>query len=121
MYHSYPRVRHFSGTLMPDHVKILPNELWLEIFQWATSTFSKGTYPHALSYAPFQSLPVDSGDIGLKIKSALVRVCRRWRSLTTELLYSDVRIKQGQNALRRALEDIDHEGYRRLVRLASFL
>lgn len=93
----------------------LPNELWLEIFQLATSTRSKGdAEADTTVYIPFQASPRDS-NVNLKVKRTLVQVCRLWRRLTTELLYRDVRVGRGQNALKCALGNSEHEAYGPMV------
>ncbi len=96
----------------------LPNELWLEIFSWVTYMPDNA---YASNYSPFCDCPArDDSAVGLslKIKRALVLVCRLWRDLTTELLYKDLKITQGscQNALKDALVSSDeHHQYGRLV------
>jgi hypothetical protein len=77
----------------------LPNELWLEIFEWAASDGRS-----SLGYVPFEILSGDSTDLNFGIKSTLRRVCRLWRDLVTaELLFRDIRIRYGQDGLRDAL------------------
>ena len=109
-------VQSHHSTMCPR----LPNELWLEIFQWVTYMPSNA---YASTYSPFCDSPAkdEEGD-SLKIKRALVLVCRLWRALTTDLLYKDLQITQGscQSALCRALTSSRNEqGYGRLVRLTS--
>lgn len=72
-------------------VSYVPPELWLEIFQWATS------YPeaYATSYSPFCPLETPCQDTAISCSLALV--CRLWRALVTEFLYRDVRIGHGQS------------------------
>ncbi|KAI0633585.1 hypothetical protein C8Q77DRAFT_1217937 [Trametes polyzona] len=73
-----------------DH-SILPPELWLEIFRYATHV------PHARTIVPADPFvperPVNfawglnSPIQSMHTKCTLVRVCRAWRALATELLY----------------------------------
>ncbi|KAI0743992.1 hypothetical protein C8Q80DRAFT_1107082 [Daedaleopsis nitida] len=80
-------------TPATDHTS-LPHELWLEIFRCATRV------PRSRSIAPGDPLaperPVDyarrmnSPIESMRTKCVLVRVCRAWRIIATELLYEHV-------------------------------
>ena len=76
-----------------DHTS-LPPELWLEIFRYATHV------PRARSISPGDPFvperPVDyvwgmnSPIASMRTKCTLVRVCKAWRMIATELLYEHV-------------------------------
>ncbi|ETW78039.1 hypothetical protein HETIRDRAFT_454097 [Heterobasidion irregulare TC 32-1] len=84
----FPRVREEGSSRLHD----LPNELWLQIFEWAT--FDPG-FPNSLETA-FSDLHYHLNlewhhiDMSLETKSSLVCVCRRWYALATPLLYQAV-------------------------------
>ncbi|KIY73532.1 hypothetical protein CYLTODRAFT_365583 [Cylindrobasidium torrendii FP15055 ss-10] len=95
----------------------LPNEIWQEIFQWATTSHVD---EYTSKYAPFSGAPSALDDnLALPVKSALVLVCRLWHNLTTEMLYKDVKIARtpSQESLRGALAN-GNGGYGRMVRRA---
>ncbi|KAF8167477.1 hypothetical protein B0H34DRAFT_779213 [Crassisporium funariophilum] len=80
---------------------LLPPEIWLEIFEWAT-------YNSILQildgYTPFQPLPNGSiRDPNLQTRVTLSRVCRQWRTWALHSLYQDIKIKIGMHALQQAL------------------
>ena len=77
----------------------LPNEIWLEIFQWAILPDQCATS----YYIPFQALSEASDGAALGIGRNLSLVCRQWRQITIELLYRDIRIVHGAKGLRDAL------------------
>ncbi|EIW62798.1 uncharacterized protein TRAVEDRAFT_141295 [Trametes versicolor FP-101664 SS1] len=76
-----------------DHTS-LPPELWLEIFRYATHVPRARTIAPAdpftperpANYAWGMNSPIQS----MHTKCVLVRVCRVWRALATELLYGHV-------------------------------
>ncbi|KAI1795536.1 hypothetical protein LXA43DRAFT_990962 [Ganoderma leucocontextum] len=82
-----------AGKPRADHTS-LPPELWLEIFRYATHV------PRARSISPGDPFvperPVDyvwgmnSPIASMRTKCTLVRVCRAWRAIATELLYEHV-------------------------------
>ncbi|KAM5533206.1 hypothetical protein V8D89_013162 [Ganoderma adspersum] len=82
-----------AGKPRVDHTS-LPPELWLEIFRYATHV------PRARSISPGDPFvperPVDyvwgmnSPIASMRTKCTLVRVCRAWRSIATELLFEHV-------------------------------
>lgn len=85
-------------------VPLLPVELWLAIFCWATISSST---PHlfATAYHPFQPDTLDGVDREvIAVKRTLVRVCKQWRRVATDLLLEDVVIHQDINQLARALK-----------------
>ncbi|KAJ7597384.1 hypothetical protein C8J56DRAFT_1021616 [Mycena floridula] len=86
----------------------LPNELWIEVFSWATASKNLAC-PYSCHYTPFQGIQfTDRGsDTALPVKKALVRVCRLWRALTAEFLFRDLRVNAGQEALKTALHSHD--------------
>ena len=86
--------------------QILPPELWLEVFEWATHNPLLNV---SLSHSPFQPAPfrekiqqVDNLDVRLTISL----VCRQWRLWVARSLFSDINIKDRSSAsgLRKALE-----------------
>ena len=82
-----------AGKPTVDHTS-LPPELWLEIFRYATHV------PRARSISPGDPFvperPVDyvwgmnSPIASMRTKCTLVRVCRAWRLIATELLFEHV-------------------------------
>ncbi|KAF8560142.1 hypothetical protein OG21DRAFT_31636 [Imleria badia] len=80
---------------------MLPPELWILVFRWATCP-SDG-YP-APYYEPFRASS-ETFDESLKTKHALVQVCRLWRALATNFLYEDVRIRYDSENLKTVLAD----------------
>ncbi|KAK0198752.1 hypothetical protein F5146DRAFT_1020884 [Armillaria mellea] len=102
-------------------MSVLPPELWLEIFSWAT--MPEGTTPYECNYKPFRESPArDDRGVDLEVKalaSKLSMVCRDWHAMTTELLYKDVLINRGQNALKSVLCPHQNDpGYGKMVRRA---
>jgi hypothetical protein len=94
----------------------LPAELWLEVFQWATFTSSDAAY--TTNYKPFEPLGrYEVLDQSLKVKAVVVRVCRQWRALAEYMLYEDLRIRHGEQALADVLESCEERG--RWVRRAE--
>ena len=85
---------------------MLPPELWLEIFEWAThNPLSNLTQ----SYLPFQPLPFRDNihDPNLnQVRLTISHVCRQWRRWMLRSLYSDIKIKDRKSAtgLRKTLE-----------------
>ncbi|KAG8219610.1 hypothetical protein J3R82DRAFT_564 [Butyriboletus roseoflavus] len=89
---------------------MLPPELWIIVFYWAT--YPSGGYP-APYYEPFRASS-EMFDESLKTKRALVQVCRHWRALATVFLYEDVRIRHDSGNLKTILADrhrIDDEPF----------
>ncbi|KAI0823430.1 hypothetical protein BC628DRAFT_1384820 [Trametes gibbosa] len=76
-----------------DHTS-LPPELWLEIFRYATrvprartiAPMDPFTPERPADYAWGMNSPIQS----MRTKCTLVRVCRVWRALATELLYEHI-------------------------------
>ncbi|PBL00689.1 hypothetical protein ARMGADRAFT_1006829 [Armillaria gallica] len=102
-------------------MSVLPPELWLEIFSWAT--MPEGATPYECNYKPFRESPArDERGVDLEVKaltSKLSLVCRDWHAMTTELLYKDVLINRGQNALKSVLCPHQNDpGYGKMVRRA---
>ncbi|EGN94080.1 hypothetical protein SERLA73DRAFT_188648, partial [Serpula lacrymans var. lacrymans S7.3] len=94
----------------------LPPEIWLHIFRWATSPLTSGSF--ALTYEPFQIGSEDVLKATLQVRYAIVRVCWLWRALAMDLLYEDVRVRHGMQALVSALRGDEYlaEGNGRWVR-----
>ena len=86
-------------------LEILPPELWLEVFEWAT--YNPFLNVHQ-SHSPFQPVPFRDNirDSNLDVKLTISLVCRQWRLWMMRLLYSDIKIKDHKSAsdLRKALE-----------------
>lgn len=80
----------------------VPNEIWVEIFQWATLPNQRTT----LHYVPFEVLS-DASDKHdraiLRTRRNLSLVCQQWRKMLIELLYRDIRIVHGAKGLKEAL------------------
>lgn len=87
---------------MVDHTG-LPQELWLEIFRWATYVpHARRLEPmdafeprHAMNWACGINTPVSS----MHVKRILVLVCRAWYTIAIELLYEHVTISSTRTAL----------------------
>ncbi|KAH8107762.1 hypothetical protein BXZ70DRAFT_1074201 [Cristinia sonorae] len=72
----------------------LPTELWLEIFRFATYVPRSRDLTVVDPFAP-ERLPnfawgVNNPVLSLRTKCAVVRVCKAWRAMATELLYEHV-------------------------------
>ncbi|KAI0319036.1 hypothetical protein OF83DRAFT_1170554 [Amylostereum chailletii] len=92
---------------------LLPPELWLQIFRLAASSDPS---LYLVKYTPFESHSDPSPS--LKVKHAIVLVCRQWHALGTEILFESVNVDHGLSALKHTLED-DAEGeIRKRVRRA---
>ncbi|KAK0481820.1 hypothetical protein IW261DRAFT_1472600 [Armillaria novae-zelandiae] len=107
-----------SNQYSHSTMSLLPPELWLEIFSWAT--MPEGTTPYECNYKPFRESPArDDRGVDLEVKalaSKLSMVCRDWHAMTTELLYKDVLINRGQNALKSVLCPHQNDpGYGKMV------
>ncbi|KAF8963911.1 hypothetical protein BDZ97DRAFT_1919442 [Flammula alnicola] len=78
---------------------LLPPEIWLEIFAWATYN------PNLLmeELKPFEPIPDSAWDPNLQVRVALSRVCRTWQCWVAQSLYQDIKIRHGAHALRRVL------------------
>lgn len=98
---------------MLDHHH-LPPELWLEILYWTIQSSSKDI--SVIDYVPFQPPPTDTKDSTLSIKRTLTMVCQLWRIWTVKLLYRNIKIRHGADALRHALEPVKNQrDYGRMV------
>ncbi|KAI8993972.1 hypothetical protein BD414DRAFT_269095 [Trametes punicea] len=77
-----------------DHTASLPPELRLEIFRYATHVPRARTIVPTDPFAPERpanyAWGMNSPIQSMHTKCALVRVCRAWRALATELLYEHV-------------------------------
>ena len=86
-------------------VTVLPPELWIEIFEWAShNPFLDVNQSHS----PFQPIPTryNIRDPNLNVRLTISLVCRQWRLWVARLLYSDIKIEDHNCAsgLRKALE-----------------
>ncbi|KAF5312833.1 hypothetical protein D9619_002712 [Psilocybe cf. subviscida] len=84
---------------MVDH-RLLPPELWFEIFEWATvnSTLC------AAEWTPFEAIPDNARDPSIHTRATISRVCSIWRRWVTPLLFKDIKIRNGAHALQLVLE-----------------
>ncbi|KAG7099748.1 hypothetical protein E1B28_001561 [Marasmius oreades] len=102
---------------MSSH-SLLPPELWLEVFYWATLHPTRNAF--STTYRPFSNSQSIEEELILRMKRSLVLVCRDWHLLTKEFLYRDVRIGPAQKALKKALcipeDGHDCDGYSKFVR-----
>ncbi|KAG6330767.1 hypothetical protein ID866_8323 [Astraeus odoratus] len=80
---------------------MLPPEIWLRIFYFATRP-EKGY--ETSSYEPFRGCFRTNCADALGTRKSLVRVCRVWRALSIAFLYEDVLVRRDVDALRGSLE-----------------
>lgn len=93
----------------------LPSELWSSVFYWATYSALRELQPEI---APFEDIDNDhfkvdqwqrtsspSSTAVLQMKTVLVSVCRRWRSIAAPFLYEEVTLRRGLLALADTLSD----------------
>ncbi|RDB29483.1 hypothetical protein Hypma_015939 [Hypsizygus marmoreus] len=97
---------------MPNH-HLLPPEIWLQIFRWATTSDRERELITA-TYTPFQPPATDAFDPLIAVKRTLALVCRQWKRLSIEFLYEDLRISRGTHVLKDILGQ--EGGCGRLVR-----
>jgi hypothetical protein len=91
---------------------ILPVELWLDIFRWATMSSTTWSL-RATNYSPFEAGNLESVDKkAVAVKCTLVCVCKLWRELTRDLLFEDVTISRGAHVLQQALQTQGDEKHR---------
>ncbi|KAF9270735.1 hypothetical protein L218DRAFT_915048 [Marasmius fiardii PR-910] len=97
---------------------LLPPELWLKVFYWATQHPTRNAF--STTYKPFSNSQSVEEELILRLKHSLALVCRDWHVLSKEFLYRDVRIGPAQNALKKALcmseDGHDCDGYAKFVR-----
>ncbi|KAJ3492147.1 hypothetical protein NLI96_g226 [Meripilus lineatus] len=75
-----------------DSLPSLPPEVWLQILRYATLSTST-PISFAIKYHPFQASTendIDPSDSALHVKAVVARVCKRWKELSTDLLYEDI-------------------------------
>jgi len=84
--------------------QILPPELWLEVFEWAThNPLLNLTQNHTPFQPNFFYDNIRDPDLNVRLTISLV--CRQWRQWAARSLYSDIEIKDNSaNGLRKALE-----------------
>ncbi|KDR85607.1 hypothetical protein GALMADRAFT_108906 [Galerina marginata CBS 339.88] len=92
---------------MQDH-RLLPPEIWLQIFEWATHNIN---LPSDES-TPFQLIPDNRRDPNLQVRVALSRVCRAWQTWAAQALYKDIKIRHGVHALEEVLAGREQSGKR---------
>ncbi|KZT71276.1 hypothetical protein DAEQUDRAFT_666114 [Daedalea quercina L-15889] len=98
----------------------LPVELWLHIFRLSTLS-PLTTRLYAVSYSPFQTIPLVAEDelVTKKTKAALVRVCKQWRAWALDLFFEDVWIERPEKLRSLLGEGSDDCGCGRWVRRAN--
>jgi hypothetical protein len=95
---------------MPDH-HLLPPEIWLEVFRWATTPERSRNVPTP-TYIPFQ-LPSSlhtSDRTAVAVRWALPLVCRQWKHLSVEFLYKDLTLLRGTHALKNVFDRGENPG-----------
>jgi F-box-like len=90
--------------------QLLPPEIWLEVFRWATAP-DESCNPSTPAYVPFQPTPsLDVSDPTATVKSVLPLVCREWNRLSTKFLYQDLSLPQGTHTLINVFDQGGDEG-----------
>lgn len=87
-------------------VSVLPPELWLQIFYWATDNFFRGNINIRLFEEP-SILSVHDRMLrqrSLDVKRAIALVCSQWHTLVAELLYEFIPVRCGSDLLTEVLE-----------------
>jgi hypothetical protein len=113
---TWPSTLKLTATGMP--CSQLPPEIWIQIYRWAAHSASSDRY-YATEYEPFHSAVGYDSDVldkNLRVKWALVRVCRQWKAMAMDLLYEDVRVKHGEQTLADALDSAGERAYGKWVR-----
>ncbi|KDQ63150.1 hypothetical protein JAAARDRAFT_29151 [Jaapia argillacea MUCL 33604] len=86
---------------MTTYLPPLPPELWLKIFLLATTSWCTRT----IQYEPFDTTDyATEARLALQTKLALVLVCRSWWEISMELLYEEIWIRHGWQALQHAVD-----------------
>ncbi|KIK48365.1 hypothetical protein CY34DRAFT_798183 [Suillus luteus UH-Slu-Lm8-n1] len=94
---------HHQPGMSSQDQRILPPELWLSIIRWATYAPPGLDVP---SFEPFLgSFDHDNRAEAdaMAVKRAVVQVCKLWRDLALSILYEDVKVGRGVQALVEAL------------------
>lgn len=87
---------------------ILPPEIWLHVFRWATLSISTPSL-FATTYHPFQARINQGLDEALRVKAAITRVCKLWNQLGLDFLYEDLLLlRSNAKILRQTLQDEEH-------------
>jgi len=89
--------------------QLLPPEIWLEIFEWATYN---ANLAQVGSPKPFQPIPGTAQDQNLKVKLALFSVCRTWQAWMAQILYEDIEIRRDTYSLQQVLGGREQSGRR---------
>ena len=91
-------------TQVAEHIPRLPPELWLLIFQFATSApiTTESTHSHE-PFQPRHEIATALANAALRDKCAITLVCRQWRALAGDMRYEDIRIGRGIAALHATL------------------
>jgi hypothetical protein len=93
---------------MSTALPLLPPEIWLEIFEWATynSNVSKDVH------MAFEPVPDGSRDLNLLVRVAIASVCSTWHNWIAESLYKDIEIRRDAYALQWLLGERQQSGRR---------
>ena len=92
---------------IPDPFLNVPEELWLEIFYYATVG---ECVDDGIDYVPFAAIPLQERDSPrverrcFATKRNLLLVCKAWNALAIETVYRTIRICQGTNTLLDSLD-----------------
>lgn len=101
---------------MQNH-RLLPPEIWLEIFDWA---MYNPNFPIGES-TPFQQISRGPRlpDPNLQVRATLSLVCRTWRVWAAQSLYRDILVGHDTNVLHKVLSagEISGRRYREMVRI----
>ncbi|KAL4245575.1 hypothetical protein ABKN59_009613 [Abortiporus biennis] len=101
-----------------DHTSLLPVEIWLEVFRYATLIINGRTLNYTDPFQPQQpyvsALGRNASSLSIRTKCILVQVCSSWRRVAAELLYEHVVVTSLRKAklVIRALEQSKHTGSR---------
>jgi len=99
---------------MQNH-RLLPPEIWLEIFDWA---MYNPNFPIGES-TPFQQISRGPRlpDPNLQVRATLSLVCRTWRVWAAQSLYRDILVGHDTNVLHKVLSagEISGRRYREMV------
>ncbi|KAF4597879.1 F-box domain-containing protein [Pleurotus pulmonarius] len=119
----------FQLSLLPSRqqatqtLPLLPDEIWLEIFEFATYLHHAKTIAPLPAFTPARistnAMAANTPYLTMRTKNALVLVCKSWRRIALRLLFEHIsipslrRAKLVFNVLRNSCEtDSAHLGYR---------
>jgi hypothetical protein len=93
---------------MLDH-HLLPPEIWLQVFRWATRGHSIPT-PAYIPFQPPSNWATSDTDGTVTVRSALPLVCQQWKRLSVEFLYEDLTLLRGAHALKNLFDQGENPG-----------